>query len=79
VDSSRPQSNRGPEHDKQVGPAEEPESPPPRPMWVIGLVAFIAVVLLAVLLIMLLTGTDHGPGRHNMQERVGLPAVEGAH
>jgi hypothetical protein len=79
VDSSGPQSNRGPEQDEQVGPSEEPEGPPPRPGWVLGLVAIIAILLIAILVIMLLTGTDHGPGRHNMQERMGLPAVEAAH
>ena len=39
------------------------ESPPVRPRWVKGF-GILAAVLVLLFLVLLLTGNDHGPGRH---------------
>lgn len=46
------------------------DTPPPRPMWVKVLIA-IFVVIVAAVVIMAVSGGEHGPGRH-------LPGGHGA-
>ncbi len=41
----------------------DPQSPPATPRWV-KVFAVIAVVVVLLFLVLLVTGADHGPGRH---------------
>lgn len=51
--------------DQQVepSPADGRPTPPPRPTWVKSLM-LVAALIVVVLLILKLSGSDHGPGRH---------------
>lgn len=52
------------EEQPAAGPATD-GTPPPRPQWVRWLLVALAVAILAVLVVMLVSGGDHGPGRHS--------------
>ena len=47
--------------ESHTGPGGEP--PPPAPRWV-KVLAIIALVVVAMVAVMLLSGGNHGPGRH---------------
>ena len=50
------------------------EGPPPMPGWVKNLLWAVLAVVVAAILIMVIAGGDHGPGRHGAQSFGGSSA-----
>lgn len=65
-----------PEHDKE---AKDPSSPPGMPRWVKILAIVLVTVLAALVVVMLIVGDDHGPGRHDGSLTSGAISISSGH
>lgn len=54
------------------------ESPPGMPRWVKYLIGALLAVVVVAILVMLIAGGDHGPGRHAAPAGGGSPARDAA-